>query len=53
MSEKIPYWIKVALEHKSYKEARAMIKRIGHLLPVEKRWKLTIKSYLPIFKKLM
>lgn len=52
MSKKIPYWVNVAIQHENYKEARTMIKRMGHLVPIRTRWNLTIQIYLSIFKKL-
>jgi glycosyltransferase involved in cell wall biosynthesis len=46
MSEKIPYWIKVAQEHKDFKEAHIMLNRMGHLLPRNKVLKLRCDLYL-------
>ena len=52
LSEKIPYWINVALQHKNCKEARVMLKRMGQVIPNTTRWELKIKIFFLFLKKL-
>lgn len=53
MSEKIPYWIGVALKHKKYKEARMMLRRMGSIIGARRRWELRIRVYLPFPVKIV
>jgi glycosyltransferase involved in cell wall biosynthesis len=46
-SEKVSYWISVALQYKQYKEARIMIRKLGYLIPSRRRMELAMQAFLP------
>lgn len=46
-SEKVLWWINVALKYGKFKDAQTMIYRLGYLIPLSLRLELIIRAFLP------
>lgn len=52
-SVKIAYWVDIALRWHRGRDARKLLRRLGHLLPARQRWQLIIRAFLPYIGDVM